>query len=96
MCQIYASQPAHRYGLQSRRIRLNGQSTTVRLENAFWSILDALAIAEGLTTPGFISKLHAEAIEIHGEPENFSSVLRCTCLLALETDTGLHRMLAAE
>lgn len=85
MCRIYAGQNPSRYELVTRRLRLNGQSTSVRLEASFWQILDEVALHEGLTTPAFVSKLHAEVLELHGEPANFSSVLRCTALVYMET-----------
>ncbi len=84
MCRIYAEQGPDRYALTTRRLRLNGQSTSIRLENTFWQILDDLSASENMTTPAFLSKLHAEVLELHGEPANFSSVLRCTCLIHLE------------
>ena len=58
--------------------------TSIRLEAAFWAILDAIADGEGVSTPAFISKLHEEVLLLHGEARNFSSVLRCTCLVWLE------------
>ncbi len=84
MCRIYAEQVPDRYALTTRRLRLNGQSTSIRLENTFWHILDEIAAGEGMTTPAFMSKLHSEVLELHGEPVNFSSVLRCTCLIYME------------
>lgn len=81
MCQIFAGQNPLRYESETRRLRLNGQSTSIRLENAFWAIIDEIAQSEGLTTPAFVSKLHAEVLELKGEPENFTSLLRCTCLV---------------
>lgn len=81
MCRFYAEQDPQRYALTTRRVRLNGQSTSIRLENTFWQILDDIATGEGLTTPAFMSKLHSEVLELHGEHANFSSVLRCTCLI---------------
>ena len=84
MCRIYANQTPDRYALTTRRLRLNGQSTSVRLENTFWHILDEVAAGEGMSIPAFMSKLHSEVLELHGEPTNFSSVLRCTCLIYLE------------
>jgi predicted DNA-binding ribbon-helix-helix protein len=84
MCRIYAEQVPNRYALTTRRLRLNGQSTSIRLENTFWHILDEIAAGERMTTPAFMSKLHSEVLELHGEPANFSSVLRCTCLIYLE------------
>jgi predicted DNA-binding ribbon-helix-helix protein len=95
MCRIYAEQVPNRYALTTRRLRLNGQSTSIRLENTFWHILDDIAAGEGMSTPAFMSKLHSEVLELHGEPANFSSVLRCTCLIFLEQTPG-HQAIAAE
>lgn len=84
MCQVFAGQDPARYTCATRRIRLNGQSTSVRLEQAFWAILDELAENQNMTTPAFLSTLHAEVLELSGEPTNFTSLLRCTCLKYLE------------
>ena len=84
MCQIFAGQDPERYQLETRRMRLNGQSTSIRLEHSFWAILDEIAEGEGLTTPGFVSKLHDEVLELHGESKNFTALLRCTCLVYRE------------
>ncbi|WP_071797255.1 ribbon-helix-helix domain-containing protein [Natronohydrobacter thiooxidans] len=84
MCQIYAGQDPHRYAATTRRMRINRQSTSIRLENLFWEILDDLAQSEGFSTSAFISKLQDEVVQLHGEPVNFSSLLRCTCLVYLD------------
>ena len=89
MCQIFAGQDPVSYQSETRSLRLNGQSTSIRLEVSFWEILDGIADAEGFTTPGFISKLHAEVLELHGEARNFTSLLRCACLQHLRRDAGL-------
>lgn len=81
MCQIFAGQDPKDYEPQTRRLRLNGQSTSIRLEQSFWRIVDDVAASEGLTTPAFISKLHSEVLELHGEARNFTSLLRCACLV---------------
>lgn len=97
MCQIFAGQDPDRYKLETRRMRLNGQSTSIRLEKSFWAIVDELAEEQGFTTPGFVSKLHSEVLEIHGETKNFTSLLRCTCLLRKDMMQGLgSEQLAAE
>lgn len=97
MCQIFAGQDPSVYTCETRSLRLNGQSTSIRLEAAFWGILDNIAAAEGLTTPAFISKLHSEVLELHGEARNFTSLLRCACLQKLRLDGGLLTMpVAAE
>ncbi len=84
MCQVFAGQDPNRYASDTRRLRLNGQSTSIRLENGFWQVLDEISENEGTTTPAFISKLHSEVLELRGEPENFTSLLRCACLKFME------------
>ena len=97
MCKIFAGQDPESYECETRSIRLNGYSTSIRLERAFWDKLDEIAVGEGFTTPGFISKLHAEVLEIHGEARNFTSLLRCACLQYLQREAGLlNPSIAAE
>ena len=83
MCQIFAGQDPSRYESVTRRLRLNGQSTSIRLERAFWRILDQIAAREGVSTPAFLSKLHSEVLEQQGEVTNFTSLLRCACMIHL-------------
>lgn len=89
MCQIYAGQDPRLCAATTRRMRINRQSTSIRLENVFWDILDDLAKSEGLSTSAFVSKLQGEVVELHGEPVNFSSLLRCTCLVYLDRKQAL-------
>ncbi|WP_424969042.1 ribbon-helix-helix domain-containing protein [Dinoroseobacter sp. S76] len=96
MCQIFSHQDPDRYACTTRRLRLNGQSTSIRLENSFWAILDTIAEAEGTSTPAFISTLHSEVLEARGEPANFTSLLRCTALLYIETQKAPEAGIAAE
>ena len=91
MCQIYAGQDPRRYAATTRRMRINRQSTSIRLENLFWKILDELAESEGLSTAAFVSKLQDEVVQLHGEPVNFSSLLRCTCLVYLDRKQSVAR-----
>jgi predicted DNA-binding ribbon-helix-helix protein len=99
MCQIFAGQNPNRYESITRRLRLNGQSTSIRLERAFWGILDQMARLEGSSTPAFLSKLHSEVLEQHGEARNFASLLRCACTLHLGENDKMppsDRQIAAE
>lgn len=97
MCHVFAAQDPERYASQTRRLRLNGQSTSIRLENAFWDILDQIATRDGVSTPTFISTLHAEVLELRGEPKNFTSLLRCACLKFMEAPAErIELSLAAE
>jgi len=84
MCQMFAGQEPESYEYLSRSLRLNGQSTSLRLERKFWRVLDEIAAAESTSTPLFISTLHAEVVDLHGEARNFSSLLRCACLVYME------------
>ena len=84
MCHLFASQAPASYAFETRSIRLNGQSTSIRLEKIFWTILETIAAGEGLTVPRFISTLHREVLLMWGEAPNFTSHLRCICLVALE------------
>lgn len=96
MCQVFAGQDPDRYACTTRRLRLNGQSTSIRLENAYWEKLDEIAARDGMTTPTFISTLHSEVLEIRGEPSNFTSLLRCACLKFVEISQEQSLPIAAE
>lgn len=93
MCRMFAEQEMSRYQPLTRRLRLNGQSTSIRLERAFWAILDEIAAEEGMTTPAFLSRLHDEVLFRSGEVANFTSLLRCACLT--RTAMGAGAALAA-
>lgn len=96
MCHVFAGQDPERYASTTRRMRVNGQSTSIRLENAYWGVLDRMAEDEGISTPAFISTLHSEVIQLHGEPKNFTSLLRCTCLKFMELSLPRPMQIAAE
>lgn len=96
MCHIFASQEVDDYEPMTRRLRLNGQSTSIRLERAFWEIVDDIAREEGMTTPAFVSKLHSEVLQLKGEAPNFTSLLRCACLLRQGRMVPSLHVMAAE
>ena len=83
MCQIFAGQDPASYEYITRSVRLAGHATSIRLEATFWDILDEVAVAQGLTTPRFLSTLCDEVLELHGEIANFTSLLRVACVLYL-------------
>lgn len=99
MCQIFAEQCPARYESVTRRLRLNGQSTSIRLERAFWRIVDRIAESESMTTPAFLSRLHSEVLQQRGEVVNFTSLLRCACTIHLgdrDQISQSHQRFAAE
>lgn len=95
MCQVFAGQDPENYASVTRSLRLNGQSTSIRLEAAFWNTLDEIAAQEHISTAQFISKLHSEVIELHGEAGNFTSLLRCACLIHRQRESTERQMAAA-
>lgn len=97
MCQIFAGQPRGDYESETRSMRLNGHSTSIRLEVAFWRVIEEIAAGHALTVPQFVSQLHSEVLELHGEAQNFTSLLRCACLIHLESRSlGARPPIAAE
>lgn len=88
MCRIFSAQTAERYAYQTRSIRLGGHATSIRLEAAFWEILEEIALLQNVTLGRFLSKLHHEVLEFNGETMNFTSLLRCACLTYLADVRG--------
>jgi len=97
MCQIFAGQDPADYSYETRSMRLNGFSTSLRLETAFWAVLDEIASRESLTVPQFVARLHDEVEALHGEVRNFTSLLRCACLIHQHNSVELgNQGIAAE
>ena len=90
MCHLFAGQSPDSYAFETRSIRLNGQSTSLRLEKVFWEILKDIAAAEAMSVPRFISTLHQEILLLRGEVPNFTSRLRWICVTA-RTSEGDRR-----
>jgi predicted DNA-binding ribbon-helix-helix protein len=93
---MFASQDPEIYRTITRSVRLNGFSTSIRLEALFWSILDQIAKQEGMSTGRFISKLHDEVLELRGEVGNFTSLLRVTCSVFIERNQGMNVVQSAQ
>jgi predicted DNA-binding ribbon-helix-helix protein len=81
MCQLFAHQPQRDYESQTRSLRIGGHCTSIRLEMSFWDTLEEIAGREGLSLPKFLTKLHTEVLDHHGDVNNFASLLRCSCLI---------------
>lgn len=83
MCQIFAGQDPANYECITRSVRLDGHATSIRLEAAFWEILEELAENQEMSLPRFLSTLYDEVLELHGKVANFASLLRICCVLYL-------------
>ncbi len=80
MCKIFYDLEPASYQCQTRSIRLGGHVTSIRLEVLFWQVLETIATSEGFTLGRFLTKLHDEILEFHGEIGNFTALLRCACI----------------
>ena len=80
MCQIFKTQDPASYRAETRAIRLHGQMTSIRVEVAFWAVLNEIAASEDMTLSQFAGTLYDEVVEQNGEVANFASFLRVTCL----------------
>ena len=80
MCRLFKSQDPDTYASETRAVRLHGHVTSIRLEAAFWDILEEIAEREEMALGRFCSVLHDEVTQARGEVANFASLLRVTCL----------------
>ena len=96
MCRIFAGQDPAGYAYITRSIRLAGHATSIRLEAAFWEILDEVAEEQAMTTPKFLSTLYDEVLELRGEISNFTSLLRVACVLYLQSPGRVMAMAKKE
>ena len=61
-----------------RGFRIHCHSTTVRLEHAFWSVLESMASEQGLLLPEMIERIHDHCLVANDK--NLASCLRVICL----------------
>jgi len=94
--QVFAGQTPESYASHTRSLRLAGHATSIRLEACFWLILDEIAASQDLSTPRFLSMLYDEALNLHGEVANFTSLLRVSCLKYMESQAKAARAARAE
>ncbi len=76
MCEIFINTDPQRYQSRTRAVRLHGVSTSIRLENLFWDILDELAARDGMSVGQLVTRLHDELTEAELATSNFASFLR--------------------
>jgi len=74
MCRLFAHQPQRDYESQTRSLRIGGHCTSIRLEMSFWDTLDEIAAKEGMSLAKFLTTLHNEVLDDHGEVNNFASL----------------------
>ena len=95
MCGLFVHQDPASYAAETRPIRLHGHATSIRLEVAFWGILEEIAAKERLSLGRFVCVLHDEIVRSRGSVPNLASFLRVTCLHYLRNQE-LHAQQVAE
>ncbi|MGY0196021.1 ribbon-helix-helix domain-containing protein [Leptothrix sp. BB-4] len=80
MCEFFVAADPMSYESRTRRVRIHGVATSIRMENFVWDTLTRLAAEEGLTTNALIVQFHGEILQQRGEVQNFTSFLRVACL----------------
>lgn len=63
---------------ERRSFRIHGHSTTIRLERAYWTVLELLAGEENMTVSSLVTRIH-DHCQIANE-KNLASCLRVVCL----------------
>jgi len=63
---------------EKRGFRIHGHSTTVRLEAAYWSVLEEMARSEQLSLSQLIEAIHDTCLMANDK--NIASCLRVICL----------------
>ena len=63
---------------ERRSLRIHGHSTTIRLERAFWNVLEDIAKTEGTTVAGLVIKIYDHCQ--FSNNKNLASCLRVFCL----------------
>jgi predicted DNA-binding ribbon-helix-helix protein len=97
MCHVFASTDPELFEPVTRSVRIAGVVTSLRLESAFWRILDEIARTSDMSTGRFLSTLHDEVVEIRGDVGNFASLIRVIALRWISgevTGTADPRLLA--
>jgi predicted DNA-binding ribbon-helix-helix protein len=91
MCKIFINADPELYRSRARSLRLHGVSTSIRLENLFWQVLEEIGRRDGMSVSRLISRLYDELAEAGGDVANFTSFLRVCCgrYLALQLAGGI-------
>lgn len=63
---------------ERRSLRIHGHSTTIRLERAYWTVLDILAEDEGVSVVALVTRI-SDHCQIAND-KNLASCLRVVCL----------------
>lgn len=63
---------------EKRGFRIHGHSTTIRLENAFWTVLEEMSQRMNKSLPQLIERIHDQCLVANDK--NIASCLRVICV----------------
>ena len=61
MCHIFSNIDPRRYAYETRSVRLSGHVTSIRLEAAFWQILEEIAASQDVSVGRWLSVAGAQS-----------------------------------
>ena len=79
MCQLFIHGDSELWKSRTKSLRIDGMSTSIRIENFFWSTLEEIAARDRMTVNQLIAKLYYESIDAEHDLGNFTSFLRVCC-----------------
>ncbi|WP_371420263.1 ribbon-helix-helix domain-containing protein [Tardiphaga sp.] len=80
MCRLFQATDKGSYSVLTRKLRIHGHSTSVRLERGFWAIIEDMARFEGKSVGRLVTSLHDEIRRTETDLTNFASCLRVIAL----------------
>ncbi len=83
MFSLCAPEDRKEYEPERRSLRIDGHCTTIRLERAFWSVLEEISSDEGMTIPEIIAQVAYHCQNVNDK--NLASCLRVLCLKYINT-----------
>lgn len=79
MCRLFIGADPDLWQAQTRSLRLDGVSTSVRLERFFWEVLEEIARRDSHSLARLIGRLSRECAEAGHDQGGFASFLRVCC-----------------
>lgn len=79
MCQLFIHADSELWKSQTKSLRIDGMSTSIRIETFFWNTLEEIAVRDQMTVNQLITKLYYESIDAEHDLGNFTSFLRVCC-----------------
>lgn len=75
---LCSTDQSREYVPEKRSLRIHGHSTTLRLERAFWTVLEEMALEEGSSVAAVVGRIQDHCLATNDK--NLASCLRVVCL----------------